>query len=328
VTALGALAYFAVSSLLSLFFLALVWLSDRYEREPPWLVLLAAVWGAVPAILLSCLTEVLVSLPFSMALGTGPAEVIGTVLVAPAVEEVAKGMAILFVVVLYRREFDDVLDGMVYGAAVGIGFSFVEDAMYFVGALGQSGLGGGAWTFAFRNVAFVLNHSLFSAVTGIGFGIARAFHKDLAARIGWPLLGLAVAIGLHATHNALAQFAMPGFVLALLLHWAGGLGLLALVPFLWGAERAWIVSRLKVEVGDGLIPPEALGALPFSGVKAMRALGFAERSATRRDLVELAFHRRSAEEGWAIEAGRDLEELRGRIRDRFPQSAPPPKEAT
>jgi len=50
--ALGMLAYLAASAGLSLGLLVLIWLADRYEREPPWMVLLATFWGAVPAILL------------------------------------------------------------------------------------------------------------------------------------------------------------------------------------------------------------------------------------------------------------------------------------
>jgi RsiW-degrading membrane proteinase PrsW (M82 family) len=313
------LIYLLVSGTLSLFFLSLVWVADRYEREPFWLLLLAAAWGGIPAIFVSCFAEVILGTPVQMALGRGLAQVIGPVLIAPPVEEVAKALPILLIVLLYRHEFDDILDGMVYGAAVGIGFSFVEDAMYFVGALGQSGWGGGAWTFAFRNVAFVLNHSLFSAITGIGFGAARCSARGGWGRIVWPAAGLGVATALHMAHNLLAHFQAPGLIVALLMHWAGGLGLMVLVPILWGIERGWIVQRLGSEVREGLIPVEALGALPFSG-KSGRSIPVSGRWALRRDLVELAFHRRSSEDGWSEPPEGELGLVRSRVRERFSPS--------
>jgi len=313
---LALLAYLLVSGALSLVFLALVWAADRYEREPFWLLLVAAAWGGIPAIFVSCLTEMTLGAPVQMALGAGFAEVVGSVLIAPPVEEVAKAFPILLIVLLYRHEFDDILDGMVYGAAVGIGFSFVEDAFYFVGSLSDSGVAGGGIIFALRNVAFALNHSLFSAITGIGFGIARASARGGPGRMLWPFAGLAAATALHMTHNLLAQFQTPGLILALLLHWAGGLGLLVLVPVLWGVERRWIVQRLSTEVREGLIPREALGVLPFSG-QSGRPIPVSLRASLRRDLVELAFHRKSLEDGWADPPVGELDLLRARIRGRF-----------
>jgi protease PrsW len=310
---LGIAAYLALSAFLSTLFLTLVWLADRYEREPWWLVMLAAAWGAVPAVFLSCVAEFAVNRPLGMALGSGPAEVLGTVLVAPPVEEVVKALALLLIVTIGRQQFDDVLDGMVYGAAVGVGFSFVEDAFYFLGSVSTDGLGGAGITFVLRNIAFVLNHSLFSAVTGIGFGLARLYHRNSLARFGWPLVGLTFAILLHMAHNSLALLQLPGLLAALILHWAGGLGLLVLVPVLWSLQRAWVVARLRLEIGEGHIPAEALSALPFAGpVRTVRLPGPVQRQ-LRGYLLQLAFHRKAIEEGWTRGVPGELENLRARI---------------
>lgn len=315
--AFGMLVYLAASAGLSLGLLAFIWLADWYEREPPWMVLLAMLWGAVPAILLSCVAEMAFNVPLSRAFGQEPAQVIGTVLLAPVLEEVAKGLALLFVILLFRHEFDDVLDGMVYGAAVGLGFSFVEDFIYFFGATAHGGLAEGGLTFLMRNLGFILNHSLFTALTGIGFGVARVYHKSLLARLGWPLVGLGAAIALHSLHNALALLSLPGFFAALLLHWGAGITLLVLIPFLWAAEKRWIISGLKAEINEGRIPAEVLRALPFAGsLGGKLLLSAGERKALCSDLVELAFHRRSADEAWDESVGAELQTLRRRIAGR------------
>src|SRR5207302_1089315 len=49
---------------------------------------------------------------------------------AGILEELAKGLAVLLLFLIMRNEFDDVVDGIVYGAAVGLGFNFLESISY------------------------------------------------------------------------------------------------------------------------------------------------------------------------------------------------------
>jgi len=307
---LGSVVYLVVSALLSAGLLTLVWLADRFEREPLGMVLLAAAWGTVPAVLLSCLLEFSVQFPLiALAGADGKAlEPLMTVVVAPPVEEAVKALALFALILFRRREFDDVMDGLVYGAAVGIGFSFAEDLVYFVSAAGHDGLGAAFLTFLLRNLGFALNHSLFTALTGIGFGLARLYHRNAFALVGWPAAGLLAAVGFHTSHNALALLQLPGLLGALYLHLMAALSLAVLVFVLWGVERRWIARRLAQEVAEGTIPPEALEALPFlhrpGGVTPRRAREL------RGALQQLAFHRRQADEGWSPESAEELEAYR------------------
>jgi hypothetical protein len=70
----------------------------------------------------------------------------GAALVGPGVEELLKFLGVVVLYLIARSEFDDVLDGFVYGALVGLGFTLEEDMYYFfthfVGAAGASDLGG------------------------------------------------------------------------------------------------------------------------------------------------------------------------------------------
>lgn len=311
---LGVLVYCAVSALLSGGLLVLVWLADRFDREPIGMVLLAAGWGTLPAVFLSCLLEFAVQLPLAaLAGGDGKAlEPLMSVAVAPSVEEGVKALALFGVVLFRRREFDDVMDGLVYGAAVGIGFSFVEDLVYFVSAIGHDGLGAGVLTFLLRNLGFALNHSLFTALTGIGFGLARQYHRTAFALFAWPAAGLLAAVALHACHNALALLALPGLMGALYLHLVAGLSLTVLVFLLWGVEQRWIARHLSQEVAEGSIPAAALEALPF----LHRPGGAAPRRGRelRSALQRLAFHRRQVDEGWSPESAEELETFRAIIR--------------
>src|SRR6266542_4864506 len=104
---------------------------DRYEHEP-WLVLVAAfVWGAFVATFLAVIFNDLLGLAATSALGDKLGNVLTTGAIAPIVEESAKGSALLLLFVLVRHEFDNTLDGIVYGSLVGIGFAMTENILYF-----------------------------------------------------------------------------------------------------------------------------------------------------------------------------------------------------
>jgi RsiW-degrading membrane proteinase PrsW (M82 family) len=60
----------------------------------------------------------------------GAAEFGTTSIVAPIIEEGLKGLAVLAVFVMFLREFDSFLDGVVYGAISAMGFAAIENVLY------------------------------------------------------------------------------------------------------------------------------------------------------------------------------------------------------
>ena len=82
-------------------------------------------------------------------------------------------------------EFAGVMDGIVYGSAVGFGFALAEDILY--------GMQFGAETFVVRRILGGFAHAAFTSLTGIGIGlIPWTRHRGLA--FVPPLLGLLGAI--------------------------------------------------------------------------------------------------------------------------------------
>lgn len=246
-------------------------------REPEPVVLLAAVffWGACVAVLVSAVLELVVGAVLAFVLGQGAADVLGTTIVAPLVEESAKGSAVLLLFLLARHEFDDIVDGIVYGALVGLGFAMVENVLYFAGAYLESGLVGVGVLFFLRSVLGGLAHPLFSAATGIGLGLYRQ-QAPATRRLLWPIAGFAVAVLLHAAWNGLSTLLQatdvasgdPLLALGILI----GLPIAVSVPgFLTlvalsvaGGRRAARIIReeLTDEVARGIALPEDLEVLP------------------------------------------------------------------
>jgi hypothetical protein len=120
---------------------------------------------------------------------------------APLIEESFKGMAVLVVLMFARSELDDVLDGLVYGALIGVGFAMTENILYFGQAYQEGGLSSfGLLVFA-RAVLSGLGHPSYTAVTGAAVGWARERYGRGLARVVVPILGWLVAVALHMAWN-------------------------------------------------------------------------------------------------------------------------------
>ncbi|MPZ63674.1 MAG: PrsW family intramembrane metalloprotease [Propionibacteriales bacterium] len=180
-----------------------LWL-DRYEPEP-WSYLVSAFgFGAIIATTIGVVFTML----GAKASGLDGDDMAGVVW-APITEEFGKGLFILLVVLLRRQQMHGLLDGIVYAGMVGIGFAFTENILYYMQTyLGESPAGGRgieatSALFFLRGVMAPFSHPLFTAAIGIGFGIA-VYARRWVTRIGAPLIGYAVAVGLHSAWNASA----------------------------------------------------------------------------------------------------------------------------
>ncbi len=123
-------------------------------------------------------------------------------LVVAPVEEGVKLLAVRLSA--YRTpQFDTVVDGAVYGAAAGLGFATIENALYITDVIGPAGgdalAAGGAVT-TVRALAGP-GHVIYSALAGYYLGLAR-FSREYAGAI--VLKGLLIAVGAHALYNILA----------------------------------------------------------------------------------------------------------------------------
>lgn len=188
---------------------AFLWL-DRYEAEPTSLLAFAFAWGAGVATF-GALVINTASVAAIRASGGDPT--VAAVVVAPVVEESLKGIAVLLVLLVRRREFDGIVDGIVYAGMAGIGFAFIENVLYLGRTLAEEGSAGTLVVFLLRGVVSPFAHPLFTAATGIGLGIASRTRRPLV-RLVAPVVGFAVAVALHAGWNLSAASGLQGFVSA------------------------------------------------------------------------------------------------------------------
>jgi protease PrsW len=200
---------------------------DRNEKEPWLLVLVATVSGAVVSTSLVVWAETLWDLLFTANLVPGPAADASTAYSAGIFEELAKGVAVLLLYLVMRDEFDNVVDGIVYGAAVGFGFNFMESIGYMThlyAVLAPEGVGLqaaiGQWYWR-QVVGLFFGHATYTALIGAGIGIARQLPRT-RQRVLVIASGFLVAIAAHFAWDAWQALVLSGatsaLVQVLLLH--------------------------------------------------------------------------------------------------------------
>lgn len=237
---------------------ALLWL-DRYEDEPRTLLVFAFVWGATAAVVIALVFSIGSMIVIS---SRGGSDLIGTVVVAPIVEESAKGLAVIGVLLIRRSQFNGVVDGIIYAGLAGLGFAFAENILYLGGAFLDGGLTGAVATFVVRCIMGPFAHPMFTSAFGIGVGLAvRA--KSPALKVVYPVLGLLCAMALHALWNGLASVGGTGdfFLGYLLLQVPIFAGFVTFAVVARKREGRLINQHLRVYAETGWITGQELAML-------------------------------------------------------------------
>ncbi|MFL6150811.1 MAG: PrsW family intramembrane metalloprotease [Ornithinibacter sp.] len=192
-----------------------LWL-DRFESEPTRYLVLAFLWGALVAAVVAAVFNTGAIAVLEAAADRQGAMQTAAVLVAPFVEEAAKGALVLLVWWVLRREFDGVTDGMVYAGICAAGFAFTENIQYLAQAYSEGGGEALTGTFVARCLLSPFAHPMFTVLFGIGVGVA-ATSRTWLPRILGPLLGYLLAVLSHALWNLAAVSGGRGMVVVYLL---------------------------------------------------------------------------------------------------------------
>ncbi len=227
-----------------LIFAILFYHADRYEREPIHFLVLVFLWGTVPSLILSeLLNPQIISILAWISRSTV------TTLVAPALEELLKALAIASIFFFARQEFDGVLDGLVYGGMVGLGFATAENYIYYIDALQNRGWYALFELFVLRGIVFGLSHAMYSGVVGAGFGLARHTIGS-RKRISYIIGGLIAAYCIHATHNLGSRSPGFGSILSILIASIGLVIWYISFQLVYKQEKRILEKELFNEIGN------------------------------------------------------------------------------
>jgi protease PrsW len=240
-----------------LFAMILYWL-DRFEKEPKILLGAVFLWGAVVAAGGSYILNSLFGITmFSFTGSEELASVTGATISAPLVEESLKGLAVLIVFLVFRHEFDSILDGIVYAGIAALGFAATENSIYIWRGYASEGWGGLALLVFIRVVLVGWQHPFYTAFIGIGLAIART-NRNGFIKVAAPLAGWGLAMFTHSVHNFLASVPLIGELTCLLgsfLDWTGVLFMFVIILWATWMEQKNIVLHMREEVQMGIISP-------------------------------------------------------------------------
>ena len=166
---------------------------EKHQREPVHAVLGMFAYGGT----LGVLSAIILSLVLGLWVDPDLAGFVGLVVIAPLVEELSKGLGLGFV----RGRILELEDGIIYGAAIGLGFGATENLLYGLEALDQGGLDNAVLVISLRVVSSALLHAGSTALLGYGYALARLRGQGL----GYVLPFYLLAVVQHALYNFLVS---------------------------------------------------------------------------------------------------------------------------
>ena len=331
-----------------------LWL-DRYEPEPVRYLAIAFGWGAAVATSVALVVNTQASNAFERA---GLPDDLVAVLVAPVIEETMKFLGPLLILLIWRREFSGITDGIVYCGLSAVGFAMVENILYlgdhaYRAEADQYGTASGLQaliaTFIARILLSGFAHPLFTSISGIGLGIAA---RSVDRRVRWfaPIAGLLVAMILHGSWNLMSVLVkITGELLVLLYGYIAVmvpifLGMLGFAIWLRSWEGRLTERKLPLYVRAGWLSPPEVAALATlgrrqsarrwarrvagdAGARAMRDYQFAATQlALLRDGIDRGLDRKPAQAAQSASDERRLLTTISRARQAFtgrdPQAPP------
>jgi RsiW-degrading membrane proteinase PrsW (M82 family) len=248
--------------------LGLILLLDRLEPEPPLRLLFTFLWGAGVATGFSLVINTLGLIGTTAVLGEGAGYSLYASIGAPLVEESLKGAVLLILLWRYRDDLDGPTDALIYGGIVGIGFTLIEDAGYYI----ESAAAGPRELLAvvvMRGILSPLGHLLFTSLTALGvvYAARRGGGKGALA----ILLGWCAAMFVHFSWNFGTNFGIVGLAIGALIQ----LGVMILLIVLLVRDRRRTVTLIRRYLpsyaGAGIVTEADVGMLgSLSGRKQAR----------------------------------------------------------
>lgn len=259
----------SLALIVAIIYLALVRFMDLNEKEPLWAIGAMFLLGAVAAAVLPLLVGYAV-------LELNP-------LWEAVTEEFAKFIAFFLGVVMFAAvarsrgwsEISGLMDGIVYGTALGFGFAtgeaFVRE-LAFGGALGGA-IEAGPLAMLWTTALVGLSDGLFGAIVGAGFGAAAGV-RPIAKEIGYPAAGLVGAILAHVAYTLLAEGDALGGTAGLVRAWVAlvipVLLVVAIMVVALVRERRAIREELTDERESGTVTEDELAVLSNFGIRRSR----------------------------------------------------------
>ncbi|MCC7570516.1 PrsW family intramembrane metalloprotease [Candidatus Micrarchaeota archaeon] len=161
-------------------------------------------YGAVAAYMAFVINTLLVGFVRGFAITDVAYLILTAAVLAPIIEEVVKLLG-LFITSLHI-EFNDSITGLLFGFAIGVGFSFIENWFYFSSRTDPLTLGFYPWIqlIIYRSVFNSLAHGVVTGIGGAIIGHVKSLTSDPKIIVVSWLVAVLLSIPLHAMFNVSA----------------------------------------------------------------------------------------------------------------------------
>ncbi|WP_035736282.1 PrsW family intramembrane metalloprotease [Glycomyces arizonensis] len=243
----------AINAVLAAVFLWILARLDLFESEPVTVRAAAMCWGGLAAVSFSMTANDAALVVLAELNDAEWARTWGPAIAGPLNEEWLKALGVVMLVLIVREHFDRSIDGLIYGALVGLGFQVVENLTYAINfaVINPNSDWAGSMTVTFTRilVAGPWSHPLYSGTAGLGIAylvtqVRRPMRVRVLVAVGLFLLAMAM----HALWNLPG---VPGLDPRLSLPLVYGKGLiilglfLVLYHFAARAEWRWFVTTMS-----------------------------------------------------------------------------------
>jgi len=302
-----------------IFFVGVVYWADRYEKEPKRLLAIVFLWGAIPTLIFSLLARFFIQFPRSVFSPTLIAA-LRTGIVIPLIEELLKGSILVFILLRHRREFDNALDGVVYGSMVGLGYGMTRNLVSFLSSFFIHGFVGLGTEAVLTGVIFTLNQASYTAIFGAGLGYARLSQRDGPRRL-MPIITFILAVVTHILHSLVVHAVRGVNILTVVLTLSGVLVTLVIILVSLKRQQEWMRVELKEQIPNDLydvvVSSSARARDQWKALFSVGYQGWRKERRLHQSCTELAFKLRQvrlfpAEEGLKAEVSvlqADIERL-------------------
>lgn len=254
---------------------------DLFEREPVAVRLAAFLWGAVASIAVSMMANNSALIVFAANMGSDWARTWGPAIAGPLNEEWFKAIGVVLLILIVREHFHRPMDGLIYGALIGLGFQVVENVTYAVNfaTINPNSDWAGALSATIIRIAVAgpWSHPLYTAVAGLGIAyLITQPRRPLTLRltVAGSLFGLSMAM--HALWNLpFPQDLNPLLVISL--TYGKGLIILGLFILLYSAaarrEWHWFVATMSNQ------PEHVISTEELTSMRSLRSRIHARKAA-------------------------------------------------
>ena len=188
-----------VTLLPGLLWLWFFYMQDKYEKEPPQMLLGVFALGALAAFTLSKPLTAMLTPEVSVFEQSLLTQFLSSFLVVGMIQ-----LLVIFLVVRYSiyfsDEFNEPADGVIYSIAAGLGFAAAYNFTYLNG-LESMNMG----VVVTRIINFYLVMAIFSGIMGYFIGFAKFSKKGNFGREMFMLIGLLIATFIFAVYNVIVS---------------------------------------------------------------------------------------------------------------------------